>query len=78
MPALKLSNMPKAKTVDGVSYNVDHAKKIGKDAFAASPEFATHFPDMPDDQRKKILGDVFDKITAPPPASTASPSPSKP
>ncbi len=61
--------MPKVNSVkvDGISFNADHAKKIGKDAFVASPEFEAHYPDMPEAERHMVLAAAYDQIVAQPP-----------
>lgn len=59
--------MVKSIKIDGVSYNIDHAKAIGKEAFINSKELHHHHQHLPDVDRKKTLAAAFDQIVAPPP-----------
>lgn len=69
-PAHKLFNMPKGNfmKIDGVSYNVDHAKKVGKDVFVKS-NLKVHFQHLADQEQEPALGKVFDQLVAPIPTS---------
>ena len=60
--------------IDGVSYNIDHAKAIGKEAWLAS-NISHHFQHIPEADRKKAMGAVYDQIVAPLP--TGNPAAAK-
>lgn len=59
----------KSVKIDGVSYNADHAKAIGKEAFTNAKEIQHHHQHLTEPDRKKALGDIFDKIVAAPDAA---------
>jgi hypothetical protein len=63
--------MPKIETkrIDGVSYNVDHAKKIGKDAFVKS-NLQTHFQHLTGEEATAALSQVYDQLVAPIPITS--------
>ncbi len=57
--------------IDGVSYNVDHAKAIGKEAWTSSMELQHHHQHLPETDRKKALAAVYDQIVAPLPTPSS-------
>ena len=56
--------------IDGVSYNVDHAKKIGKTEFVKS-NVRTHFDHLSDEDATAQLSKVYDQLVAPIPTASA-------
>ena len=68
--------MPKVKSIkiDGVSFNVDHAKSLGKEAWSNSPELQHHFQHLPESQRKQALSDLFEKVVADPAGAKVIPA----
>lgn len=70
--------MPKVKSIkiDGISFNVDHAKSLGKEAWSNSKELQHHFQHLPESERKQALADLHEKVVSDPaPAKAAASSP---
>lgn len=56
--------------IDGISYNVDYAKQVGKDAWVKS-NIRAHFLHLSDEQATAALTKVYDQLVAPIPTGSA-------
>ena len=55
----------KEKIVDGISWNVDWATKVGKADFVKDGHANYHYQHIPEDKRKQVLENLYDILVPP-------------